>query len=125
MNMDFLQRPVRIVTMCRQGLVRSVALADVLKLHFRPVDVIPIGHAGNTHETREMLSAWADWIIVMEEHYLGHVSQQYASKALVCEVGPDHNTPQGSKTRWLIDLVWRWARDHQGQLGIEEHMERV
>lgn len=117
--------PVKIVTMCRQGLVRSVALADVLKLHFRPVCVVPIGHAGNSTATKDMLFRWADRIVVMEDHYRKYVPDTFASKLLVCDVGPDVNNPQGSKTRHLIDKVWNWTRQNQELLGIEEHGERL
>ena len=114
---------VKIITMCRQGLVRSVALADVLKLHFEPVDVIPIGHFGNTDETKKMLFHWADYIVVMEHHYLKHVPDIHLDKTFVCEVGPDNYG--SSKHPQLIGTVWRWARDNQDALGIKEHNKRV
>ena len=113
----------KIVTMCRQGLVRSVALADVLKLHFEPVDVIPIGYFGNTIETRIMLFDWADHIIIMEAKYIKHVPDEYKHKTLVCEVGPD-NYGNSHHPR-LIDKVWRWCRTVQDKLGIKEHNRRI
>jgi len=116
---------MKIVTMCRQGLVRSVALADVLKMHFRPVDVIPIGHFANSTETIRMLCAWADRIVVMESHYKQHVPEEYQGKVLVCDVGPDVNNPQGSKTPKLIKQVWDWVRVHADTLGVQEHQERL
>ena len=108
--------------MCRQGLVRSVGLADVLKLHFDLVDVLPIGHFGNSEETKNMLFAWADFIIVMEAHYTKHVPDEYSAKTLICEVGPDvyghsHNPK-------LIDMVWRWARTQTENMGIHEHFDK-
>ena len=114
---------VKIVTMCRQGLCRSVALADVLKLHFEPVDVIPIGHFGNTKETIMMLSDWADFIIVMEEHYRRYVDDENKHKTLICDVGPD--TYGGSKNRKLIDIVWNWTRQNLEILGITEHDKQL
>ena len=66
---------VKIVTMCSKGLVRSVALADVLKLHFEPVDVILIGCNSNSEETIKMLSAWADKLIAMEQRYVEYFPQ--------------------------------------------------
>lgn len=114
---------VKIVTMCRQGLVRSVALADVLKLHFRPVDVIPIGYFGNTEETKEMMFEWADYIVVMQEHYLKYVPREHKHKTHVCEVGPD--TYKYSKHSRLIDKVWNWSRANKDKLGIEEHFESL
>lgn len=116
---------VRIVTMCRQGLVRSVALADVLKMHFRPVDVIPIGHFANSHQTIEMLCKWADRIVIMESHYKKHVPAEFHEKVLICDVGPDKDNPQGSKTPKLIKQCWDWVRQFKAELGIEEHQEKL
>lgn len=116
---------MKIVTMCRQGLVQSVALADVLKMHFRPVDVIPIGHFANSAETIQMLCKWADRIVVMETHYKKHVPSEFHDKVLICDVGPDKDNPQGSKTPKLIAQCWQWARAFSSELGIEEHQERL
>ncbi len=113
----------KIVTMCRQGLVRSVALADVLKLHFEPVDVIPIGYAGNTTATKRMLWTWADLIIVMEEKYLGALREEDMDKAHVCEVGPD--TYGNSHNPKLIDFCWRWCRSNSDVLEIAEHFKKL
>jgi len=113
----------RIVTMCRQGLVRSVALADVLKLHFEPVDVVPVGYFGNSQQLKDMLFEWADHIIVMEQKYTKHVHPRWASKVLVCEVGPD--TYGHSHNPKLISMVWDWCRLHQHPLGIKEHKKKL
>lgn len=113
----------KIVTMCRQGLVRSVALADVLKLHFQPVDVIPIGHFGNTQETRRMLFDWCDHIIIMEDHYKKHVWPEYHHKLYVCEVGPD--TYGHSRNKDLINKVWKWAEENSEALSIQGHSLRL
>lgn len=116
----------RILTMCRQGLVRSVALADVLKMHFRPVDVMSIGHFANTPATIEMMCCWADRIVVMEEHYKKHVPAEFHYKVLICDVGPDVDNPQGSKTPKLIKKCWDWVRLFKTELGgIQEHQERL
>jgi predicted protein tyrosine phosphatase len=112
----------RIVTMCRQGLVRSVALADVLKLHFEPVDVVPVGYFGNTEQLKDMLFEWADAIIVMEQKYNKHVHPRWAEKVYVCEVGPD--TYGNSHNPVLISKVWEWCRKNQTALKIKEHNKR-
>ena len=122
----------KILTVCAQGLVRSVALADVLKLHFEPVDVIPVGHKKNANsaETLRMLCDWSDWIIVMQPHYqqrlekrlgLEHLQNYY--RILCCDVGKD--TYGHSHNPVLIDKVWRWARGSQQILGIKEHRKRL
>lgn len=112
-----------IVTVCRQGLVRSVGLADVLKLHFEPVDVIPVGISSNTGSL-PMLFNWADHIIVMEARYAERISEEFKSKILVCEVGPD-TYGHGPRRPILIDMVWRWARANAELLGITEHQKSL
>lgn len=109
--------------MCRQGLVRSVGLADVLKLHFRPVDVLPIGYVGNSQETQLLLLNWCDFVIVMEQDYTQYVPEAFHDKMLVCDVGPD--IYKSSTHRSLIDQVWTWARRNVDRLGIDEHFEIV
>lgn len=110
---------MKILTVCRAGLVRSVALADVLKLHFEPTDVLPMGKDFNSEDTKYMLYNWADKIVVMEEHYKNSIPESYWHKTLVCEVGPDGYG--SSKNPILIDLVFSWAREHQDILGVKEH----
>lgn len=117
----------KILTVCRAGLIRSSALANVLKLHFWPVDVLPCGIGKhqlgrmNTDETLDMLFKWADKIVVMEEHYKHRVPQEFQSKVLVCEVGAD---TYGSNTNGdLIHKVWTWTRENEAKLGIKEHKE--
>lgn len=114
---------MKILTVCRAGLVRSVSLADVLKLHFEPTDVIPIGIDFNDSETKVLLYEWADKIVVMEEHYLDKIPLEFREKTLVCEVGPD--TYGHSKNPELIDKVFTWTRENQEKMGIKEHNERL
>jgi predicted protein tyrosine phosphatase len=120
---------IKILTVCRAGLVRSVSLADVLKLHFEPVDVIPVGCGSyeggkfNSDEILDYLYNWADHIIVMEEHYKNKIPGKYLGKVLVCEVGAD--TYGSSKNPELLRKVWGWARINSEILGIREHLRRV
>lgn len=118
---------VKILTVCRAGLIRSSALANVLKLHFSPVDVLPCGIGTydtgrfNTEETLEMLFTWADKIIVMEEHYQWKIPEQWRKKVMVCEVGPD--TYKSNTNPQLIDKVYRWTRENAEKLQIKETKE--
>ena len=116
---------VKILTVCRAGLVRSVALANVIKLHFAPVDVLNCGVGEhqlgrmNQLETLEMLFKWADKIVVMESHYLGKLPLAYQGKTVICEVGPDRwNNPNHPE---LIGMVFDWMRKNKHLLEIEEH----
>jgi len=110
---------VKIVTMCDRGLTRSVGLADVLKRHFEPTDVIPIGCLENTKETLVMLFEWADKIVIMRGRMIESVPAEYHYKTLVCEVGED--TYGDSKNRSLIDQCWDWTRLNINNLEIKEH----
>lgn len=122
---------VKILTVCAQGLCRSVGLADVLKLHFEPVDVIPVGYSGNTAFTLDMLvNNWADFVVCMEAKYvaklekkLQQTKKEWKAEVLVCDVGPD--TYGNSHNPGLIDQCWRWARANQLQLGIREHRRKL
>ena len=121
---------VKILTVCRQGLVRSVALADVLKLHFEPVDVLPVGWVANAGSTMDMLLKWSDHVIAMHQPYydglkeaIYELDKEVQPKLHLCEVGRD--TYKNSKHRVLIDAVWNWARLKQNYLGIKEHFELV
>lgn len=109
---------IKILTVCSAGLCRSVALADVLKLHFEPVDVVPVGIDKNT-TVLPLLFNWADFIIVMQEKYAKRIPAEYAHKIKVCEVGPD--TYQTPKHPHLIGNTWNWVRANVISLGITEH----
>lgn len=114
---------IKIMTMCRQGLVRSVGMTDVLKLHFEPVDVIPLGYAGNTSNTLQMISSWADKIIIMREKYKKYIPEEFHGKVFICDVGHDnYHSAQHPK---LIAQAWTWLRRNQDQLGIKEHNRSV
>jgi predicted protein tyrosine phosphatase len=125
---------IKILTVCKQGLVRSVGLADVLKMHFTPVDVIPIGYRSNSTETKiQLMTQWADHIIAMEQVFYEFLCNDLQATGLgqavlvpqihLCDVGVDryHN----SRHRELIDQVWDWVRKNQTKLEIEEHFEKV
>lgn len=120
---------MKILTCCKQGLNRSVGLADVLKMHFEPVDVIPVGLFANSSETLSMLcNNWADWIILMEAKYMNKylikkVPDIDIDRVLICEVGPD--TYGNAKHPHLIDKCWRWARQASNLMGIQEHFKRL
>lgn len=112
----------RIVIVCSAGLCRSVSLADVLKLHFEPCDVIPLGVDRN-FEVKDILFDWADHIVVMYHKFEKRIPEKHASKVLLCDVGPD--TYGHSKNPELIGKVWRWARENQERLGIVEHQKKL
>ena len=109
----------KILTVCSAGLVRSVGLADVLKVHFS-ADAIPVGIDGNTKETLLMMYSWADWIVLMMNVWEDRIPEQYKSKVMICEVGTD--TYGSSRNRELIDKVYSWVRENRVVLGLPEEI---
>lgn len=116
--------PVKILCVCLVGISRSVGLADVLKLHFGPVDVIPVGcsRQAQSTETLKMLCDWADHIVIMTECLIDKLSQRLGLDDVrkhynihLCEVGED--IYGGIHRPILIDKVWRWARANAHLLG--------
>lgn len=93
--------------MCQGGVVRSVALKHLLvygDAHGQGTtgygcrDVIACGWATTSGETREMLFAWADTIIIMQDAFRVFIP------------APFHRNPDGSKRLFVIDVgpdVWR------------------
>jgi predicted protein tyrosine phosphatase len=116
----------KIVTVCSAGLVRSAALADVLKMHFEPCDVLPVGVDRNDKKpggALDLLFNWADTIIVMHEPYINRVPENLKHKVILCEVGRDvYHNPRHPE---LIAKVWNWTRLHLSELQITEHNEKL
>jgi len=79
---------MKVLTICSAGTVRSVSLAHVLKSCYG-VDAIPTGHDLNSQETLDMLSDWADLIVVMQPHFAADLPARNAKKVVIVDVGPD------------------------------------
>ena len=114
---------IKVLTMCRVGLSRSLAMTDVLKFHFWPVDVVPVGLSRNSPETLRMLVDWADHVILMREKFhkelvelIGPVTE---GKIKICEVGADVHGYVGEGRAHLINACWAWLRDNYQTLGIK------
>ena len=93
---------MKILTVCQGGNCRSVGLKDLLGGTVIPrPDVLACGWQWNTPETREMLYAWADLIIVMQPYIAEHVPEKY------------HNNPNGTRRLYCFDVgpdVWGMAQ---------------
>ena len=76
---------MKIVTICAGGQVRSVAAKAVLTEQGH--DVLAVGALNNSKQTVEMLCAWADKIIVMDDALL--VAAAEPGKLSYLNVGPD------------------------------------
>jgi len=103
---------MKVLTICSAGTVRSVSMAHVLKARYG-IDAIPAGHDLNSQETLDMLSDWADKIIVMQPQYATGLPARNAHKIIVVDVGPDiwgnplHPGLLRKTTRIARDLVGR------------------
>jgi protein-tyrosine-phosphatase len=80
---------MKILTMCQGGHVRSVAAKYLLKYKYGH-DVIACGWESNSEATRDMLCAWADYIVIMQTEFKQFIPSQYHSKLFAYDVGPDH-----------------------------------
>lgn len=78
----------RFLCVCEGGVVRSAALATVLRWDFGQ-ESVALSAAKNGHEIFDMLSAWADYIILMQPAFETSIPKKYASKIRVFDVGPD------------------------------------
>ena len=78
---------MRILTICRMGTVRSVAMAHVLKV--KGFDAIPAGVAANSPETLDMLSKWAELILVMYKPLTRGLNIKFSRKIRITDVGED------------------------------------
>lgn len=118
---------MNILTVCSKGLVRSVAMADVLKLHFDsnfgPVDVIPLGIDSNQVSTfSDLMKRWAHLVIVMDEPYVKRIAVIPKSLYTTVTLGPVgsdvwHNAQHPD----LIAKCWDWLREHAEELDLKEH----
>jgi len=88
------EKPLKIVTVCHGGLVRSAGLKFLLRYKYGH-DVVPCGTDSNSVELREMLFTWADYIVILEKSMEEYIPEKYktnnsgASKLFVYDVGPD------------------------------------
>jgi hypothetical protein len=79
---------VKFLTICEGGIVRSVAMASVLRWDFGQ-DALPASGAKTPDDTLLMLADWADRIVVLEPRYVERIVKKHVSKIRVEDVGPD------------------------------------
>jgi len=78
----------KILTICAGANVRSVGLKYLLKYKYGH-EALACGQDSNTQETRDLLSEWADYIIVVTQDYLPFISERFKDKTFCYEVGED------------------------------------
>ena len=100
----------KILCVCSAANSRSVALAWELKGKEFNCDAICAGADYSQTETLNMLSQWADTIVLMQPQFSRAIPQIHMSKVIVCDVGPDiWVNPTDRKLR---DIVLKWAREN-------------
>jgi hypothetical protein len=98
---------MKILTICRAGAVRSMALAIYLKQVKQMFDVIPIGIEEASEETRQMLYLWADRILVVEEQFMSRIPQEYQHKTKYFPIGADiYGNPCNENLKALINKIF-------------------
>lgn len=97
---------MKIVTMCFGGNVRSVGLKSLLHTKYGH-DAVACGHSFNTLETRKMLFAWADYIVVMMKGFEEYVPSEFRHKTFLYDVGEDR---YGNPFHPELQAQWKNAR---------------
>lgn len=100
----------KFVTMCEGGVVRSVSMALVLKAD-HDQDAIACSWRWNPLPTRIFLFDWADYVILMQPHFIKHVPEQFHDKVRVVDVGPDHygNAQHPQLRAYLSGVTQEWS----------------
>lgn len=78
---------LKILTVCAGGTVRSVAMA--LKLKRRGHDAVALAGKFNSPELFEMLSKWADRILLMHAGLEKKIPKEYHTKMVLHDLGDD------------------------------------
>lgn len=84
---DQMKNKTKILTVCRHGNIRSIAMARILKKE--GYDAIPIGITEAQPDTLEMLAKWADKILFADSKFMQFLPQQYKDKFMDMELGED------------------------------------
>lgn len=88
------ENPLKIVTVCHGGNVRSVGLKFLLRYKYGH-DAVALGTDGNSQEIKDILFGWADYIVLLEPSMEDVVEEEFKTKGdgsrkLFCyNVGPD------------------------------------
>lgn len=77
---------MKLLCVCEQGQVRSVALAGILKK--RKFDVLACGVNANSKETLDMLIAWADTVIALSKKVQDKLPKD--EKVVLLDIGYDN-----------------------------------
>lgn len=101
---------MRILCVCEGGFTRSVCLAGHLRnRNGTPChDALAIAWRFNSPETLEMMSRWAEMIVVMEPYMVEKIPAAWREKVTICDVGPDRYGQ--SLHPELVQQIREWSR---------------
>jgi len=77
----------KILCVCAEGMVRSVAMA--IELRMLGFDALPMSYYKHSEETIRMLCGWADVIFVAEGYMIDKLPIEYRKKCIDVGIGPD------------------------------------
>jgi len=98
---------MRVLTVCAGAVCRSVAMALVLKS--KSHDAIALSSDWNSTDTFDMLTDWADRVVLMEPKFQGKIHFKDCKKIRICNVGPDiWKNPLNED---LLDMCWKWVNE--------------
>lgn len=101
---------MKIAVFCKGGICRSAAMSNVLKTYGHDVLVAGLGY--NAPETIQMLSDWADRIVVMQQELAQLVPMSGRGKMVIADVGPDvwENSADPDLVARCRVIADEWAR---------------
>lgn len=109
---------MKILVLCDEGNNRSVTVAHHLK--YWGHDVIAAGLKRNSPETLQMLSEWADRIVLTERCQVPAIQSMwpplpaaFSSKLDLWDIGPDVYPRPFNKD--LLAIVRRFMKGHEGE----------
>ena len=81
---------ITVLVLCQGGNCRSVAVGYLLKyVSKKKYDPIAASLEKNSKETLQMLSEWADRIIIVQKEFVRHIPVEFRKKLVIIDIGPD------------------------------------
>jgi hypothetical protein len=101
---------MKVAVFCKGGICRSAAMSNELKKYGHDVLVGGLGY--NSPEAIEMLTDWADRIVVMQQELAPLVPPNGRGKMVIADIGPDvweHSSDPDLIARCRV-IANEWAR---------------
>lgn len=103
---------MKFLCVCEAGTVRSGALAYSLRYNFSQKRVFQASGAKSDQEDLDLLAAWADYIIVLDQKFKDRF-EKFSKKVRVFDVGPDvwKNPLHSELQRIVSEKAQEWANN--------------